>query len=149
MSSSSFPIVYLISNKTADNNSQNYEPYQLVCSFFFFLFIQNKTLIFFFLKIVYHALNATICVFIPLNIFNNLNATIYLNNLANFFDLNLNELAKRICDANNNLPKSIQNDISFNFIYYNSDSLSVRTSFTSLNGQQFSTVGLPPINIHK
>lgn len=86
----------------------------------------------------------------PLKNTNNLEPATFFEDLANFLDSRLCQLASRIGDAIVALPKSVQNDIPFNFIYYNPDSLSVRTSFSSsISFAQLSNTGTPPVNVHK
>lgn len=90
-------------------------------------------------------MNATICLFFPLN--NNTNSEEFLDRLAEFLDSQMCTLASKIGEVFGDLPRSVQSDIPFHFVYYNPDSLSLRTSFSS--SLSTSSYILPPSSIYK
>ncbi len=98
---------------------------------------------------VYRALNATICLFIgeldaaPIDHDN------LLEQLAEFLDRSLCSLASKIGDGVASIPRTIQTDTPYHFIYFNSDSLSVRSSFPTTSLMQSSTAPMPPPSFSK
>uniref|UniRef100_A0A914DZP8 CCZ1/INTU/HSP4 first Longin domain-containing protein n=1 Tax=Acrobeloides nanus TaxID=290746 RepID=A0A914DZP8_9BILA len=117
-----FPIVYLTSNENA-NGLPTLDAYHLVA---------------------YRALNTTMCMFVK---------TVtpeFLQQLEDFLDPELCKLGSMIGDKVSNAPRNAQNDMSFYFIYFNPDSLSLKTNFSSPYSTSSSTnVPLPPKSIYK
>ncbi|KAI1719609.1 vacuolar fusion protein CCZ1 like protein [Ditylenchus destructor] len=108
LSEANFPIVFLspTASEDFDANSE-YVKFELLA---------------------YRAMNATFCLFVEVG---TINHSEYLPKLAEYLDSRMCGLASRIGDAVVNLPKSFQSDIPFHYVYFNPDSLSLRTSFTS------------------
>uniref|UniRef100_A0A915D2D6 G-patch domain-containing protein n=1 Tax=Ditylenchus dipsaci TaxID=166011 RepID=A0A915D2D6_9BILA len=123
-----FPIVYLSSDTCSETNfnvSTEYTPFELVA---------------------YRTLNATICCFVHSEC---VKKTGFLEGLAEFLDKRMSELASKIGEAVKDLPGAVQSDIAFHFIYYNPDSLSLRTNFSSAIALSQSPSSLPPASIYK
>ena len=91
--------------------------------------------------IVYRSLNATLCLFVEsVNMQN-----IELLELQTFLDSELGRIASKIGD-NVSVSRPLFSDIPFHYVYYNPDSLSLKTSFSD---PQNPSTPMPPATIYK
>jgi len=91
--------------------------------------------------IVYRSLNATLCLFVESADM----LSIELSELQESLDSELGRIASKIGD-NVSASRPIVSDIPFHYVYYNPDSLSLKTSFS--DPQNLSTP-MPPATIYK
>uniref|UniRef100_A0AC34RSW9 CCZ1/INTU/HSP4 first Longin domain-containing protein n=1 Tax=Panagrolaimus sp. JU765 TaxID=591449 RepID=A0AC34RSW9_9BILA len=89
--------------------------------------------------IAYRALNATLCLFVPVEKLSDLN----LPTLQETLDYELSRLASDIGENVSSTSKFVSPDILFHYIYFNPDSLSLKTSFTDV-----SKTPMPPASIY-
>ncbi|KAE9548961.1 hypothetical protein FO519_007829 [Halicephalobus sp. NKZ332] len=92
--------------------------------------------------IVYRSLNATLCLFVEVE---NM-PKIELIELQKFLDFELGRIASKIGD-NVSSSRPLNSDIPFHYVYYNPDSLSLKTSFS--DSQNPSSIQMPPATIYK
>uniref|UniRef100_A0A914XW57 CCZ1/INTU/HSP4 first Longin domain-containing protein n=1 Tax=Panagrolaimus superbus TaxID=310955 RepID=A0A914XW57_9BILA len=95
--------------------------------------------------IAYRALNATFCLFVK----NEDMPSLDLQELQQSLDSELSRLASNIGDNVSSITRTItSSDIPFHYVYYNPDSLSLKTSFVD-SPSDLSNVPLPPPAIYK
>uniref|UniRef100_A0AC35FQX2 CCZ1/INTU/HSP4 first Longin domain-containing protein n=1 Tax=Panagrolaimus sp. PS1159 TaxID=55785 RepID=A0AC35FQX2_9BILA len=95
--------------------------------------------------IAYRALNATFCLFVE----NDDMPDLDLLQLQQSLDSELSRLASNIGDNVSSITRTItSSDIPFHYVYYNPDSLSLKTSFVD-SPNDMSNVPLPPPAIYK
>jgi len=108
MSINSLPIIFLATKSKADDEVLDYSSYEMV---------------------VYRARNATAIFFVKLH--NGSDHCNFMENLGPFLNQTMCDVASRIGDVFCEIPKVLQSDIPYHFIYYNPETVSLRTSFIS------------------
>ncbi|VDN07940.1 unnamed protein product [Thelazia callipaeda] len=109
------PVVYLCD----DINQEKLVPYEMcpILSYQLHRKIYRN-------QIVYRALNATICMFIEKNMENGL-----LQRLDDYLGPDLSALASLIADSYGTLDGSVKKNEDYYFIYYNPETMSIKTNF--------------------
>lgn len=138
ISESQLPTVYLTETAGEDGEANVVVPFELASPTF-----KSESTTAALVQVAYRALNATFCMFMRAG-----SAPLDMDALGEFLDAKLSTIASKIGEGISGVPRSIVSEVPFHFIYYNPDSLSLRTSLPSATSAlHLAPTQLPPSSV--